>query len=1028
MSSMNVPFAPAVRTGAASFPERSRTRLIRALQIGGRLIGVAAARLAFRRGQTALAASGAALAAAMLALTLATQAGVEDRTFTARLGLQREAAPNVFSRSLTVSVGLDDRTRRSYREIDQVVRRRLAAEGWKPIATAFATVPGGLIAMGDRLERFLRADEGRLPRTCTPRLCEFVWMRPPPETAGVLPPPSRPPAIPGFRFRLVGTAHQIGPAPLLDFPMAVTRGFGLLGSEEVARGGVLGWHVPLKEVVDHPWNLDGALRRAAAARSDLGARLEQVDVDVSAASLQQARAKSTAGGRRLLIVAGSLAAIFLAYLLFVGARLREDVQSTGERLAASGASRWQVRTIATLEVGGAALVGSVAGWLLGGAAAVWVVSRLGGAGWPAAAHALTAPVAIALGVACAAAVTGLVVLAATMRPLSLAGRSLDIADVAAIGAVATLAAGFAQGALDPGRLAAGEGSPALLLVAPALVGLVAAVVAGRLVGPALRALERLARRASPVLRLSALTVVRRPGEAAVLAGFLSITLGLSLFLAVYRSTLERGRRDELAYAAPTAFRLTESLSRLVPVTSVPLGDIPGATKLPVLRLSGDAPRPSGSVSFTLLGVPASALPALDGWRSDFSALSPRTIAAKLAARRDTSFEAIPLPRSGELTMPMAASGDPVDISATFVSASGTFKTVQVATTADHVLRLRGPAGMRAPRLVALGFEPGGFRLRGNPQAGELRDIVAVGKIELGPTRALDFRRFVGSGGITARITGRTARLRFAVGTSEAARFALREPTAGHPVPVAVSPAIAAGAGASGLLPLDVLGARIVTRIVAVVRHFPTTHGDVVVADRGTVATAINATSPGPPFYNEVWIDDPAPRNVARELERSRFRVLDVTSREALATASTSSTVARAARLLLAAGAFAGLVLTLLGVALASTTELRRRRGELLDLEAQGMEPRALAAFVRLRILLVSCVGACVALAAGIVMSLLVVETVRIALGDSTPDPPLVLDLEWPLLLGGFVGVGAAIALVADGVARLQLRRTHGVRL
>lgn len=164
------------------------------------------------------------------------------------------------------------------------------------------------------------------------------------------------------------------------------------------------------------------------------------------------------------------------------------------------------------------------------------------------------------------------------------------------------------------------------------------------------------------------------------------------------------------------------------------------------------------------------------------------------------------------------------------------------------------------------------------------------------------------------------------------------------------------------------------------------------------------------------------------LERSQFRVLDVTSRATLAAASTSSTIARAARLLLAAGALAGLALTLLGVALASTTELRRRRGELLDLEAQGMEPRALAAFVRFRILLVSCVGACVALEAGVVLSLLVVETVRVALGDSSPDPPLVLDLDWPLLLGGCTGVVAAVALVADGVARRGLRRMHGARM
>src|SRR5205823_5468648 len=244
---------------------------------------------------------------------------------------------------------------------------------------------------------------------------------------------------------------------------------------------------------------------------------------------------------------------------------------------------------------------------------VWLISRLGVAGWPATAHALAAPRSLALGAASVAVVTGLVFAAARMRPLSVGGRSIDVADVAALGAVATLAAGFAQGALDPA------------------------------------------------------------------------TLGRAVFLGVYRSTLDRSRRDELAYAAPTPFRVSEDLSSLIPVTSVPLRAYPGETKLPVLRLSGNAPRPSGSVGFTLLGLPARSLPSLDGWRDDFSSLSPRAIAAKLAARTDTSFRAIPLPRRGELTVPMTASGDPLDISATFVSATGTFKSVQVATPADRVL-------------------------------------------------------------------------------------------------------------------------------------------------------------------------------------------------------------------------------------------------------------------------------------------------------------------------------------------------------
>jgi hypothetical protein len=80
---MSAQFAPGATAREASFPERSRSRLVRAAHVGLRLIGLARVRLAFRRAQTALAASGAALAAAMLALTLAMQTGVEDATFAA---------------------------------------------------------------------------------------------------------------------------------------------------------------------------------------------------------------------------------------------------------------------------------------------------------------------------------------------------------------------------------------------------------------------------------------------------------------------------------------------------------------------------------------------------------------------------------------------------------------------------------------------------------------------------------------------------------------------------------------------------------------------------------------------------------------------------------------------------------------------------------------------------------------------------------------------------------------------------------
>ena len=44
---------------------------------------------------------------------------------------------------------------------------------------------------------------------------------------------------------------------------------------------------------------------------------------------------------------------------------------------------------------------------------------------------------------------------------------------------------------------------------------------------------------------------------------------------------------------------------------------------PVLRLSGNVSRAGGRTGITVLGLDADAIPTLNGWRSDFSALSPR---------------------------------------------------------------------------------------------------------------------------------------------------------------------------------------------------------------------------------------------------------------------------------------------------------------------------------------------------------------------------------------------------------------------
>jgi hypothetical protein len=98
-------------------------------------------------------------------------------------------------------------------------------------------------------------------------------------------------------------------------------------------------------------------------------------------------------------------------------------------------------------------------------------------------------------------------------------------------------------------------------------------------------------------------------------------------------------------------------------------------------------------------------------------------------------------------------------------------------------------------------------------------------------------------------------------------------------------------------------------------------------------------------------------------------------------------------------------------------DLRDERGELFDLEAQGARPSGLRQHVRLRsggVLALGVVGG-VALAA--VLSVLVVAVGRVTANGRLPEPPLLLDVDWRLLLAGL----AAYLLCATALVTVATR-------
>src|SRR4029079_18011428 len=198
---------------------------------------------------------------------------------------------------------------------------------------------------------------------------------------------------------------------------------------------------------------------------------------------------------------------------------------------------------------------------------------------------------------------------------------------------AAIVVGLSRGALDPGNVS--DGDTVLLLVLPALVCFVVAVVLARLLGPAMRAGERVTRGRSLTLRLGVLALARAPSRTVVTCAFIAVALGLALFAAAYRATLARGASDQAAFQVPLDYTVSEGSRLVQPLDAAPLsayaGTAPGARAFPVLRLAATTPGTGTAVlSPTVLGVPAAAVRQLR-WRSDFSYLPVSSIAHKLSA-------------------------------------------------------------------------------------------------------------------------------------------------------------------------------------------------------------------------------------------------------------------------------------------------------------------------------------------------------------------------------------------------------------
>jgi hypothetical protein len=960
---------------------------------------------------------GIAVATASLAVVLAASVVAQDRS----LARAVDELPAPLRAVRVGFFGIPGQSQR-YAGLDAAVHHDLRAISTRaPVSTVLfreSSIGDAFVSLGavDELGPWLHLRGGRMPQRCRPSRCEVVLVR----GGGPLP------HLPGLRIVVVGrgvlrtsalfgdavpaernqlerarlaprlqqriTRYHQPPAPPLLLANGVAPLAGAAALANVYRS--YGWVLPLTHGDVRSWRVDPLVDSIERTRAALEARTLEYDLVAPTTELGEARDDARVGARRLLLLGGQAFALALAFAAFAATRLRPSAQDARRRLTWLGTPGWQVALVPAAQAAALGAGGALIGWV-----AVALAASLFGHG-ELVAHSLLSPEGLVLaGVAALAAalVVGVALGTSCLRATN------SFLDGIVVALVAAIALALARGAADTDQLLDRGGTGVVLLVLPAAVVAVAAILAARLLAPALRALARRAPARSPGARLATVTLARRPGAALAAVAFLVVSVAFAVFAEAYRETLAAGQRDRAAFALGADVVLREDLARLIPVREVATPArlrALDATAAPVLRASGNVPGLASTTGLTVLGLDQPLVRNLRGWRSDFSSDDPAALAAAIRPPGAAAIRGARIPDDARTLSATARSSFPgVTVEAVIRQRDGAFTRVSLARPA------RVPRDARGGVITALRIVPPSRLQERGADAGR----PAAGTLTLGPLLSdgrvvSDYDAWIATGGAVRTKRG----IRFTLTNEIDTYLRPEQPTDAHPVPVFVSPRMAALAGSDGVLPLQVAGVPLRVRVVGVAKRFPSAHGDFGVADRTLLETALNVGEPGAGAPTEAWVDG----ETAPTFRRAPWDVLVADSIAEREHTLRSDPLARVSLALLAAAALVALALALLAVALAAIADTREDRAELIDLEAQGAAPATLRRVVRLRQALVVAAGVAVGIVTGLALTALVVSVVAVAAGGERPEPPLVLALDPAVVVAGVaVLVGASLALV-----------------
>jgi hypothetical protein len=951
-------------------------------------IRYAVRRLRHNAGRAVVAAIGIAVGAGVLALTQVGSTAVQDRA------LQRALAELQPSDRAIQAVwsGVPAQSSLSLPKLDAIARNAvtpiIGAPPFRVEVFRAANWGGVYVNLGalDGLQKWINVASGRLPKPCRPLDCELV------QVGGA-------PAAPKIaNVHVVGRASFVAGAPLSAYfgaavpggkPPPILLANGVLGLSRfplpdgaiVAR--TYGWIVPVAPNRVHDWQLASLSNEIDRAQADLERRSDIFTITGPTDTISSIRATSRVAAQRLLILGGDAAVLLLGFAVLASARLRRDQHAVRERMTWSGATRVQILLVAATESLVVTVAASAAGWLVGTAGGALLARHLGAPPGLIISHSLATGRAIGIGVALAA-VTAIVMLAALRADeLAVAGARITVADTAAVGALAAVLLALARGKADASSLQQG-GTGVLLLLLPGLVLFVLAVAAARLLAPLLRGLERISRRTRPGLRIALLSLARAPGEVALAVVFFVLSIGIAVFALAYRATLVQGEHDQALYAVPAPYVLQEDLTQLRTIQQA-------APTLPGTRLLRDDGTIAGGKDFTLLALPASAIPHVDGWRGDFSTTSRPQLAALLQPHSSMRLNGAPVPGTFRFTI----RGDRIGVTLVVRNTAGDFTQVDLGQHASGTYER--PTHLRSGQLIAvkLYFPTIAAYVASHKEAetGTVVSDASVGTLKI-------HERWLGSGGIRVDAPGV---YHYVVNRAADSVIRPRQPADGELVPVITSPGLGKIGATVGLRVSDAV---IPATIVAHARHFPSIDADFVIADLPTWLAAANGAEPGVATPSEIWTDRKPPA-----------LPLQVTSQRAQKQQLEEDPIARGAIALLLVVAVVALLLAVSGLLLTVLGDRSGERASLRDLEVQGATPAEQRRHLRLRAAVVGTLGVGGGIGAGAIVGTLVVAVVTVTAGAQQALPPLALSFDWPLVAFALAALVVTAAAGTIGVTR-----------